>query len=409
MIEHPARSRKRFTPRGATRQSVDFAHRGGSDVREPKPNVAKEGSWSSRCDSRPLCRLGGTVGCEPCSNPARSTLARPSLLRCLSVNGLLAPRPSSHATSLELAPLASESGHRPLARHRCRAAHRAALAHRFRPSVFRPAHGPRALAFGPAPDRHLGNRLRSSGLPVAESPTRPSRRLARLCRHPAWLACGRGDLSHLTGQPSWQRLPFQRARAWHGGWPSLQGAGATNVTLRITPRCSGQHPGVRPGAAAELRRRWATVQRNSAPGEGVFQGMSADSSHRCPREGSCLVPRDLDGVVLWSCETCQGLLLQPPALEQLKTRALAGHAPPRSAAQANIVHEGTARCICTRGPVMTNVTGGAVVFDLCPRCGSVWLDGGEVADFLRPYGPARTSTQLLGGLLDLLPILVLLG
>ena len=58
---------------------------------------------------------------------------------------------------------------------------------------------------------------------------------------------------------------------------------------------------------------------------------------------------------------------------------------------------------------MTNVTGGAVVFDLCPRCGSVWLDGGEVADFLRPYGPARTSTQLLGGLLDLLPILVLLG
>jgi Zn-finger nucleic acid-binding protein len=130
--------------------------------------------------------------------------------------------------------------------------------------------------------------------------------------------------------------------------------------------------------------------------------MSADSTHRCPRDGSSLISKDLDGVVLWSCERCQGLLLEPPALEVLKALALGGHAPPRSAPQANIALEGTVRCICEGSPLMTNVTKGPVVFDLCLQCGSFWLDGGEVADFLRPYAAADPALEVLEVLLTLL-------
>ena len=51
---------------------------------------------------------------------------------------------------------------------------------------------------------------------------------------------------------------------------------------------------------------------------------------------------------------------------------------------------------------MTSVTTGALVFDLCPHCDSIWLDGGEIADFLRPYAAANPSREALEVLLTLL-------
>jgi len=51
---------------------------------------------------------------------------------------------------------------------------------------------------------------------------------------------------------------------------------------------------------------------------------------------------------------------------------------------------------------MTNVNKATVVFDLCPRCDSIWLDGGEIAEFLRPYGPPHTARSASVVLLDVL-------
>jgi hypothetical protein len=48
-------------------------------------------------------------------------------------------------------------------------------------------------------------------------------------------------------------IPFILA-SLPGRCPALLAAGVL-VTCRLTPRCSGQHPGIRPGVAAELIRR----------------------------------------------------------------------------------------------------------------------------------------------------------
>jgi hypothetical protein len=54
------------------------------------------------------------------------------------------------------------------------------------------------------------------------------------------------------------------------------------ASRRLTPRCSGPHPGVRPGSAAELRRRWATLDPppRRASAASAIVGASPDSEVR---------------------------------------------------------------------------------------------------------------------------------
>jgi Zn-finger nucleic acid-binding protein len=141
---------------------------------------------------------------------------------------------------------------------------------------------------------------------------------------------------------------------------------------------------------------------------------------RCPRDGSGLSSRELDGIAYLFCDRCHGLLLHPAAIEQLKARSLGGQRPPRSTNRGIAIHEGTVRCPC--GPLMTNVAKGAVVLDVCRECGAIWLDGGEVADFLRPFtvspganlrsspsGDGGGALEAIGVVADLLSVIVEFG
>lgn len=44
-------------------------------------------------------------------------------------------------------------------------------------------------------------------------------------------------------------------------------------------------------------------------------------------------------------------------------------------------------CICEVAPTMRAVRKSGVTIDVCPSCGGIWLDGGEIATLIRKHRP----------------------
>ena len=118
----------------------------------------------------------------------------------------------------------------------------------------------------------------------------------------------------------------------------------------------------------------------------------------CPRDGSGLILCSLTGCSYWWCDHCDGLLLEPDQLSQLRTRALARLPPPHSQQRLDpsSIRESTARCVCQGAPLMVSVREAQIVSDICRGCGRTWLDGGDIHQLLQPAlftGLSSASTQ----------------
>ena len=115
---------------------------------------------------------------------------------------------------------------------------------------------------------------------------------------------------------------------------------------------------------------------------------------RCPRDGRNLTARSAADVAYLFCESCHGLWLAKDSLSALALGVAGGASGPRSRPRlaADLVREGTARCLCARGPLMLNVHSQGVSLDRCRECGAVWLDGGEFSRVLEHYVGSRGAS-----------------
>ncbi len=93
----------------------------------------------------------------------------------------------------------------------------------------------------------------------------------------------------------------------------------------------------------------------------------------CPRDGEILATNDLPSLQYHSCETCAGVWLPGRTLRAVLTRAgieeLSG--APRGTGPAPACPE------CRQPTDPVDLRG--IPVDVCPACGGVWLDGGELA------------------------------
>lgn len=98
-----------------------------------------------------------------------------------------------------------------------------------------------------------------------------------------------------------------------------------------------------------------------------------------------------------ACGRCGGLWLSRENLTRLELRAPKGSGPPAIPAPApSNVPEEAARCICPGRPLMALVDRYGVTVDVCPSCGGVWLDPGEIDRILQCYaerGIAQRATR----------------
>lgn len=128
---------------------------------------------------------------------------------------------------------------------------------------------------------------------------------------------------------------------------------------------------------------------------------SLPAAARCPRDGSSLVPRMLDELEYLACERCGGLWIPCEQLQVMALRVGGGAPTPRSPRrlEPSRITEGTARCVCPKGPLMLNVDAMQITLDRCEACGGVWLDGGEIKRVVAHYrGAEAASTGILGEL-----------
>lgn len=100
----------------------------------------------------------------------------------------------------------------------------------------------------------------------------------------------------------------------------------------------------------------------------------------CPRERAALENRRRRAVSFLECSECHGLLFELTqlelALERFPTPGGLRHWIESVLAGATVDAE--RRCVCEGSPVMTAVERAGVEINVCPQCGNLWLDRGEL-------------------------------
>ena len=98
-----------------------------------------------------------------------------------------------------------------------------------------------------------------------------------------------------------------------------------------------------------------------------------------------------------------GLWFSRDDLSRLESRAPKGSAPPAAptALPPPEARQEAARCICRDRPLMALVDRLGVTIDVCPSCGGVWLDAGEIDRILQCYAelgidPAERAARVPG-------------
>lgn len=111
------------------------------------------------------------------------------------------------------------------------------------------------------------------------------------------------------------------------------------------------------------------------------------------------------------CSHCGGLWISQSDLESyLQSPFESWKLGALPAGGSNLIKPDSATCLCADGAVMQTVTREDIRIDVCPACGGVWLDGGELQELVRraEIEERRSSTdratgmwllavQLLGG------------
>jgi Zn-finger nucleic acid-binding protein len=99
----------------------------------------------------------------------------------------------------------------------------------------------------------------------------------------------------------------------------------------------------------------------------------------CPRDGETLTSQAIGPARPFVCSRCNGLWLSRGDLESfLDSPYETWKLPPAEGRPIALGYPATARCLCPAGADMSTVTRDGVWIDICPECGGIWLDGGEI-------------------------------
>ena len=127
-------------------------------------------------------------------------------------------------------------------------------------------------------------------------------------------------------------------------------------------------------------------------------------THNCPRDGVELEARIAGPARLFVCSHCHGLWIGRRDLEDYLRSPFeswklpgAGTAP----TGVTVAHEAV-RCRCSSAPLMRTVAQESVIVDVCPDCGAVWFDGGELEKIIRDHSvDSGHHTDTIGDLIGL--------
>lgn len=108
----------------------------------------------------------------------------------------------------------------------------------------------------------------------------------------------------------------------------------------------------------------------------------------CPRDGSELESRVVGSAEVLVCQKCHGLWLSGHDLAALLRSPYESWKLPWSEmyATGTTIVDNTLRCLCPSRSLMRTVDRKGVSVDLCPDCGGLWFDGGELEQIIRKLG-----------------------
>jgi Zn-finger nucleic acid-binding protein len=104
----------------------------------------------------------------------------------------------------------------------------------------------------------------------------------------------------------------------------------------------------------------------------------------CPACSVILIDETYDGVAVWRCRKCHGVLLQKYKLEMIRHRRARDRETLTKEAKAEFSQDTKRQIRCPRcfeHMDKRSLAGkyGNLKFDFCKVCEAVWLDGGELA------------------------------
>jgi Zn-finger nucleic acid-binding protein len=108
----------------------------------------------------------------------------------------------------------------------------------------------------------------------------------------------------------------------------------------------------------------------------------------CPRDGSELASRAVGSAEILVCGMCHGLWISGYDMASLMRSPYESWKLPWVEKYRSDVRyvEDTIACLCAKHSPMETVTRKGVRVDLCPECGGLWFDGGELEEFVRKRG-----------------------
>lgn len=117
----------------------------------------------------------------------------------------------------------------------------------------------------------------------------------------------------------------------------------------------------------------------------------SEHQHFCPRDSTPLHEASDSRAHLYACKSCEGVWIGPEDVKRV-----AGSSDPYDrlpSAVERLAIDDTAHCCCEGKPLMRTLERDDVRIDICPECGALWLDRGELQALLdnRPRKPTNPS------------------
>ena len=116
----------------------------------------------------------------------------------------------------------------------------------------------------------------------------------------------------------------------------------------------------------------------------------------CPRDSSSLESRAVGSAEVFVCRKCHGLWISGYDMASLMRSPYESWKLPWVEKYQSGVRpvEDTIVCLCAKHSPMETVTRKGVRVDLCPECGGLWFDGGELEELIRKRGGKSYSGTL---------------
>lgn len=126
-------------------------------------------------------------------------------------------------------------------------------------------------------------------------------------------------------------------------------------------------------------------------GLGILRSLAEDKvteERVCPRDGSVLESKAVGSAEVFVCGACHGLSISGYDMASLLRAPFESWKLPwaEKAGDRSTTVDNTVRCLCSSRSLMKTVSRQGVAVDLCPDCGALWCDGGELEELIRRKG-----------------------